>query len=207
MARGKKKDPAPATPAPEATTTPETTEATETTAAPQEPEAHLDPGQFQDMDDATLQGLAQDLDLDPAAYEGREALIAAIAAVPVIPSPPEAGADQEPDPAQEPPADTTPAPEALPIQEAPAPAPEITPEPEADPDPAGGRHTPYKATVAVALAVLHKEVGLGTADMLKPVGTLKQGAAVTVTGRKGTYAQLKNGLYILEAFLDVWPIS
>ena len=58
MARGKKKDTAPAP------------EATETTTAPQEgqegQEGHLDPGQFQDMDDATLQGLAQDLGLDPA---------------------------------------------------------------------------------------------------------------------------------------------
>ena len=43
--------------------------------------------------------------------------------------------------------------------------------------------------------------------MLKPVGTLRQGAEVTVTGRKGTYAQLRNGLYILEAFLEVRPIS
>lgn len=186
MAR-KKKDPAQeVAPAP-------VQEAQEQTTTLQEQEAHLDPAQFEDMDDDALRGLARDLGLDPAAYEGRDALIAAIAAVPVIPGPPEAGSDPE----------------------APAPAPEdtseITPEPEADPDPeldpAGERHTPYKATVAVSLAVLHKEVGLGTADMLKPVGTLRQGAAVTVTGRKGTYAQLKNGLYILEAFLEVCPIS
>lgn len=191
MARGKKKDPAPATTAPEATTT---------------PEAHLDPGQFEGMDDATLQGLAKDLGLDPAAYEGRDALIAAIAAVPVIPGPPEAEADLVP--AQETPAGTTPPPEAVPIQEDPAPAQEQQDQdPDPEPDPAGERHTPYKATVAVALAVLHKAVGLGTADMLKPVGTLRQGAEVTVTGRKGTYAQLRNGLYILEAFLEVRPMS
>ena len=80
-------------------------------------------------------------------------------------------------------------------------------DPDPEPDPVGGRHTPYKATVAVALAVLHKAVGVGTADMLKAVGTLRQGTEVTVTGRNGTYAQLKNGLYILEAFLEVRPIS
>ena len=172
MARGKKKDTAPAP------------EATETTTAPQEgQEGHLDPGQFQDMDDATLQGLAQDLGLDPAAYEDRDTLIAAIAAVPVVPGPPEA-ADPEPE------------------QQDPAQAPEDTAQP-----PAGARPLPYKGTVAVSLAVLHKAVGVGTADMLKVVGTLRQGTEVTVTGRKGTYAQLKNGLYILEAFLEVRPIS
>lgn len=48
---------------------------------------------------------------------------------------------------------------------------------------------------------------MGTADMLKAVGSLRQGTPVTVTGRKGTYAQLKNGLYILEALLEVRPIS
>ena len=100
MARGKKKDTAPAP------------EATETTTAPQEgQEGHLDPGQFQDMDDATLQGLAQDLGLDPAAYEDRDSLIAAIAAVPVVPGPPKA---EDPEPEQQDPApapeDTDPAP-------------------------------------------------------------------------------------------------
>ena len=180
MARGKKKDAAPAAPAPEITApTPEAPEAPETTAAPQEPEAHLDPGHLADMDDDTLQQLAMDIGLDPAAHEGRDALIAAIAAKPLTMDP------------------TDP--------EEPAPTPEPTADPE--PDPAGERHTPYKATVAVSLAVLHKAVGVGTADMLKAVGTLRQGTEVTVTGRKGTYAQLKNGLYILEAFLEVRPIS
>lgn len=194
MARGKKKDAAQAAPAPEITVpTPEAPEAPETTATLQEPEAHLDPAQFEDMDNAALRGLAQDLGLDPAAYESREALLAAIAEVPVIPGPPE-------DPASEN------EPEATTAPEDPAPAPEQQ-DPDPEPDPAGERHTPYKATVTVALAVLHKAVGLGTADMLKPVGTLRQGAEVTVTGRKGTYAQLKNGLYILEAFLEVRPIS
>lgn len=52
------------------------------------PEAHLDPGQLADMDDTTLQQLARDMGLDPAAYADREALTAAIAAEPVIPAPP-----------------------------------------------------------------------------------------------------------------------
>ena len=51
-----KKPPAPTTPALEATK-----------------EAHLDPGQFADMDDANLQQLARDMGLDPAAYADREA--------------------------------------------------------------------------------------------------------------------------------------
>lgn len=174
MARGKKKkDAAQAAPAPEITAPkPEATEAPETIPAQPEPEARLDPGQFQDMDDATLQGLAQDMGLDPAAYEDREALIAAIAAVPVIPGPPEGEAEQ-PDP---------------------APAPEQ--------DPAGERTLPYKGTVAVSLAVLHKAVGVGTADMLKAVGTLRQGTEVTVTGRNGPFVQIKNGLWMKESFLE-----
>lgn len=186
MARGKKKDAAPATPAPEAAaTTPEVQEAPETTAALQEPEAHLDPGQFQDMDDATLQGLAQDLGLDPAAYEDRDALIAAIAAVPVVPGPPEA---EDPEPEQQ--QDPDPAPEAP-----------ATPE-DTDPAPVGERPLPYKGTVAVSLAVLHKAVGVGTADMLKAVGTLRQGTPVTITGRNGPFVQLKNGLWMKESFLE-----
>lgn len=216
----KKKDPAPEvqeqTAAQEETTPLQEADATQ--------EAHLDPAQFEDMDDATLQGLAQDLGLDPAAYEGRDALIAAIAAVPVIPGPPEAEPDPEPEdpapeitPAQEPPAGTTPDPEPVPAQEDPAPVPEQQqdpepiqdpdPDPEPDPVPPGERTLPYKAAVAVSLATVHKAVGLGTADMLKAVGTLKQGTTVTVTGRMGTYARLINGLYILEAFLEVQPIS
>ena len=193
MAR--KKAAAPAAPAPENTApAPEVQEAPESKAALQEQEAHLAPEQLKSMDDDNLRGLAQDLGLDPAAYESREALLSAIAEVPVIPGPPE-----DPEPEQ---------PEAVPDQEAPAPAPEQKQEdPDPEPDPAGGRRTPYKATVAVSLAVLHKAVGLGTEDMLKPVGTLRQGAEVTVMGRKGTYAQLRNGLYILEAFLEVRPIS
>ena len=200
MARGKKKDTAPATPAPEATETATAPQEGQETPQEQPPaqqgqdntpqaqegqesgqeaqEGHLDPGQFQDMDDATLQGLAQDLGLDPAAYEDRDSLIAAIAAVPVVPGPPEAE-DPEPE------------------QQDPAPAPEDT-----DPAPAGERPLPYKGTVAVSLAVLHKAVGVGTADMLKVVGTLRQGTEVTVTGRNGPFAQLKNGLWMKESFLE-----
>lgn len=198
MAR-KKKDPAQ-----EATTAP-AQEAPEQTTPLQEQEAHLDPGQFKDMDDATLQGLAQDLGLDPAAYENRDALIAAIAAVPVIPGPPEAEAEPEA-PAPEAPAGTTPEIIPEPTTEA-TPAQEEDPAPEPDQVPPGERPTPYRAAVAVPIAVVHKEVGLGTADMLKAVGSLRHGTPVTVTGRKGTYAQLKNGLYILEALLEVRPIS
>ena len=40
-------------------------EAPEQTTPLQEQEAHLDPGQFQDMDDDNLRGLARDLGLDP----------------------------------------------------------------------------------------------------------------------------------------------
>ena len=65
------------------------------------PEAHLDPAQLGSMDDASLQQLARDMGLDPAAYPDREALTAAIAEVPVIPGPPEGQeattAPQEPD--------------------------------------------------------------------------------------------------------------
>ena len=206
MARGKKKDAAPAAPAPEITApTQEAPEAPEITAAPQEPEAHLDPGHLADMDDDTLQQLAMDIGLDPAAHEGRDALIAAIAAKPLTMDPTD---PEEPAPTPEPEQQQDPATATTdPEDPEPDPATATTDPEDPEPDPAGERHTPYKATVAVSLAVLHKAVGVGTADMLKAVGTLRQGTEVTVTGRKGTYAQLKNGLYILEAFLEVRPIS
>lgn len=79
-----------------ATNTKKKTTAKATTPEAQPPapqEAHLDPAQFVDMDDASLQQLAQDLGLDPAAYADRDALISAISAVPVIPGPPEAQGD------------------------------------------------------------------------------------------------------------------
>ena len=167
MARGKKKNTAPAQ------------EATETTTAPQE-------GQETPQETPPAQ---QGQDNTPQAQEGQE-------------SGQEGQEGREPVPAPE-----QPEPEAAP---GPAPEPTADPEPEQQdtaPPPAGERPLPYKGTVAVSLAVLHKAVGVGTADMLKAVGTLRQGTEVTVTGRKGTYAQLKNGLYILEAFLEVRPIS
>lgn len=55
---------------------------------------------------------------------------------------------------------------------------------------------PFEATVSVALAVLRKSIPPGTADMLKPVATLKQGAKVTVTAVSGSNARLANGLWI-----------
>ena len=52
----------------------------------------------------------------------------------------------------------------LPLGSAPEAA---SPPPDPEPVPTGERPLPYKGTVAVALAVLHKAVGVGTADMLK----------------------------------------
>lgn len=60
---------------------------------------------------------------------------------------------------------------------------------------------PYTATVNVALAVVRKAVGPGTAEQLKPVGTIKQGTKVTIVGHSGGYARLANGLWIGESFL------
>ena len=152
MARGKKKNTAPAQ------------EATETTTAPQE-------GQETPQE-------------TPPAQEGQE-------------SGQEGQEGREPVPAPE-----QPEPEAAP---GPAPEPTADPEPEQQdtaPPPAWERPLPYKGTVAVSLAVLHKAVGVGTADMLKVVGTLRQGTEVTVTGRNGPFAQLKNGLWMKESFLE-----
>lgn len=165
MARGKKKDTAPATTAPEAT---------ETATAPQE-------GQETPQETPPAQ---QGQDNTPQAQEGQE-------------SGQEGQEGREPVPAPE-----QPEPEAAP---GPAPEPTADPEPEQQdtaPPPAGERPLPYKGTVAVSLAVLHKAVGVGTADMLKAVGTLRQGTEVTVTGRNGPFAQLKNGLWMKESFLE-----
>lgn len=162
MARGKKKNIAPAQ------------EATETTTAPQE-------GQETPQETPPAQ---QGQDNTPQAQEGQE-------------SGQEGQEGREPVPAPE-----QPEPEAAP---GPAPEPTADPEPEQQdtaPPPAGERPLPYKGTVAVSLAVLHKAVGVGTADMLKAVGTLRQGTEVTVTGRNGPFAQLKNGLWMKESFLE-----
>lgn len=120
-------------------------------------EAHLDPSQFADWDDDAIRKLAQDMGLDPAAYADRDALIAAIAEVPVTPGPPED--DPEPKPIN---ADTP---------------------------------LPCKATVTAALAILRRTIGPGTADMLKPVATLKRGAQITIITYRNGHAQLANGLW------------
>lgn len=94
-------------------------------------------------------------------------------------------------PAQEPtqvPKATTPEPE-------PAQVPEAPPEPEPTPaEKAPG--FPFKATVCVALAILRRDIPPATAEMLKPVATLPQGTAVTITAIQDGYARLRNGLWI-----------
>lgn len=126
-------------------------------------EAHLDPAQFADWDDDAIRKLAQDMGLDPAAYADRDALIAAIAEVPVTPGPPEE--DPEPQPIN---ADTP---------------------------------LPCKATVTAALAILRRTIGPGTADMLKPVATLKRGTQITIITYQDGHAQLANGLWTNAANL------
>lgn len=173
-----KKAPAPATPAPEATK-----------------EAHLDPGQFADMDDANLQQLARDMGLDPAAYADREALIAAIAAEPVIPGPPEGQeATSAPQEGHEQPQEQGDAQQGEDMpqgQEGQQEGQEQPPEPV----PITERPLPFRATVAAPVAVLRRAV-IGTAEMVKPVATLNGGTAVTVVAFEGNSARLTNGLYI-----------
>lgn len=55
---------------------------------------------------------------------------------------------------------------------------------------------PFEVTVAVPLAILRKSIGPGTAEMLKPVATLKQGTKITITDIHGNNARLANGLWI-----------
>lgn len=55
---------------------------------------------------------------------------------------------------------------------------------------------PFKATIDVALAVLRKNIGIGTSEMLKPVATLPQGTAVTITEIQDGYCRLQNGLWV-----------
>ncbi len=61
---------------------------------------------------------------------------------------------------------------------------------------------PFEATVAVGLAVLRKNIGPGTADMLKIVATLKQGTKVTVTAILNGNARLANGLWISLEYIS-----
>lgn len=186
-----KKAPAPTAPVPEATK-----------------EAHLDPGQLADMDDATLQQLARDMGLDPAAYADRDALIAAIAAEPVIPGPPEGQEDTStPQETQEQPQGQSDAQQGQDTpqgQEGQQDAPERPPEGKEEgqgnqgtpePVPITERPLPFRATVAAPVAVLRRAV-IGTAEMVKPVATLDEGTAVTVVAFEGNSARLANGLYI-----------
>ena len=140
------------------------------------PEAHLDPGQLADMDDTTLQQLARDMGLDPAAYADREALTAAIAAEPVIPAPPEPEGQQDPQEAQEQPTG----------QE----GREDTLEPFA----------PYEVTVTVPLVVIRRGTVPRPED--KPIGTMARGARVAVTNSLDGYAILANGTYVKEVYLE-----
>lgn len=73
----------------------------------------------------------------------------------------------------------------------------VTPAPaEAEPKPIDA-DTPFpcRATVTAALAVLRRTIGPGTAEMLKPVATLKRGTEITVTTYKAGHVQLANGLW------------
>ena len=163
-------------------------------------EAHLDPTQLRSMDDASLQQLARDMGLDPAAYPDREALTAAIAEVPVIPGPPEPEGQEDTSAAQE--GQETPqeppsaqegqdnAPQGQDGQGSGQEAPEGTPEP----------FTPYEATVVVPLVVIRRGATPNPED--KPIGTMARGARVTVTASLDGYAMLANGTYVKEVYLE-----
>lgn len=77
-----------------------------------------------------------------------------------------------------------------------------TPKSQEEGSPAGIT-LPCVATVTAALAVLHRSIGLGTDQQLKPVATLKQGAKVTVRVIEGDNAQLANGLWTKIAYLSL----
>ena len=62
-------------------------------------------------------------------------------------------------------------------------------------------HCPFEATVAVALAVLRKSVEPGTAEMLKPVATLKRGTKIAIVDIHGSNARLANGLWIALEYI------
>lgn len=153
------------------------------------PEAHLDPAQLGSMDAASLQQLAKDMGLDPAAYPDREALTAAIAEVPVIPGPPEPeGQEGQETPQGQPPAQQgqEDAPQGKDGQE----NHQDTPEP----------FIPYEATVVVPLVVIRRGATPNPED--KPIGTMTRGARVTVTTSLDGYAMLANGTYVKEVYLE-----
>lgn len=64
-----------------------------------------------------------------------------------------------------------------------------------------GTPCPFEATVAVALAILRKGIEPATAEMLKPVATLKQGTKITITDIHGSNARLANGLWIALEYI------
>ncbi len=135
------------------------------------PEAHLDPAQLGSMDDASLQQLARDMGLDPAAYPDREALTAAIAEVPVIPGPPEPDGQEGQETPQEQPAaqqGQDDAPQGQDGQESHQEGREDAPEPFA----------PYEAAVAVPLVVVRRGTTPRPED--KPIGTMAKGARWTL---------------------------
>ncbi len=105
-------------------------------------------------------------------------------------------------PATTPEPETANEPEAMPPEPTPNPPTEQEPP---EPMPAGEAPLPYTAVVSVDIAMVRKTVGPGTADMLKAVGTLKQGTQVTVINRHEGFAQLANGLWINETFLTLCP--
>ena len=157
------------------------------------PEAHLDPAQLGSMDDASLQQLARDMGLDPAAYPDREALTAAIAEVPVIPGPPEPDGQEGQETPQEQPAaqqGQDDAPQGQDGQESHQEGREDAPEPFA----------PYEAAVAVPLVVVRRGTTPRPED--KPIGTMAKGARVDVTNSLDGYAILANGTYVKEVYLE-----
>lgn len=102
------------------------------------------------------------------------------------PSQPQGGDDNTPNPDS--PQDPPEAPEEGPKALAPEPITADTP-------------FPCKATVTAALAILRRTIGPGTAEMLKPVATLKRGAEITVISYWDGHAQLANGLWIKADYL------
>lgn len=62
---------------------------------------------------------------------------------------------------------------------------------------------PYEATIEVALAVLRKNVGLGTKETLKPVATLPQGTKVTIIEERDGYLRLNNGLWVSAESVEI----
>ena len=60
---------------------------------------------------------------------------------------------------------------------------------------------PFEATVVVPIAILRRNVEPGTAEMLKPVATLKRGTKITIVDIHGSNARLANGLWIALEYI------